>query len=411
MALPDNPVVIADIDLVAEPDNDPLATRKKGTIHKTVCEMERRQSALVSILPTAEALRPSPQSDGMTRLLTSPVAAMLALLAILFLSAEAALAQRTGMVVLLNGDRLTCDVRELERNRLRVSTDSMGSVRIDWDDVLRVSSPEPFIIELGDGRRLRGSLVDSGVDRMLMVDAAGESITLDMGEVVRIDEVMEGAITDRWDGQVSVGLNYTQANNTTAFSGAFDARRRDENFQLTVNASTFVRSQDEASDTRRFNVGLEYRRLLEERWYWAALGLLERNDELGVDLRSLAGLGYGRFLTQTNRSLWSATAGIAVTDEQRAGDSSQNDVEGYLDTRYEFFLYDTPETSLNTAVTLFPGITDSGRLRANLTFYIKRELISDLFLELRVYGSFDNRQPDEAERSDYGLVTSVGYSF
>ena len=347
----------------------------------------------------------------MTRPFPTPVAAMLALLVILFLSPQSALAQRTGTVVLLNGDRLTCDIRELERNRLRVSTDSMGSVRIDWNDVLRLSSPEPFIIELVDGSRIRGSLVDSGVDRVLMVEAAGESFPLEMSDVVRIDEVMEGAITDRWDGQVSVGVNYTQANNTRSFSGAFDARRRAERFQLSIDASAFFRSQDEASDTRRFNVGLEYRRLLEERWYWAALGLLERNDELGINLRSLAGLGYGRFLTQTNRSLWSATAGIAVTDEQRAGGSSQNDVEGYLDTRYEFFLYDTPETSLNTAVTLFPGITDSGRLRANLAFYIKRELVSDLFLELRVYGSFDNGQPDDAERSDYGLVTSLGYSF
>ncbi len=125
---------------------------------------------------------------------------MLALLAFMFLSPQPAIAQRTGTVVLLNGDPLTCDVRELERNRLRVSTDSIGSVRIDWDDVLRVSSPEAFIIELIDGRRIRGSLVDSGVDRVLKVDAAGESITLDMGEVVRIDEVMEGPITDRWDG-------------------------------------------------------------------------------------------------------------------------------------------------------------------------------------------------------------------
>ena len=262
------------------------------------------------------------------------------------------------MVVLLNGDRLTCDIRELERNRLRVSTDSMGSVRIDWNDVLQPSSPEPFIIELGDGRRIRGSLVDSGVDRVLMVEAAGESFTREMSEAVRIDEFMEGAITDRWDGQVSVTLNFTKANNAIAFSGAFDARRRDENFQLAINASTFVRLQDEASDTRRLNLGLEYRRLLEERWYWAALSLLERNDELGIDLRSLAGLEHVRFLTQTNRSLWSATVGIAVTDEQRASESTQNDVEAFLNTRYEFFLYETPETSLNTTLTLFPSITD-----------------------------------------------------
>ena len=66
---------------------------------------------------------------------------------------------------LINDDAfrlLTCDIKQLERNQLRGSTG-----RMDWDDVLRVSSSDEFIIELAEGRRVRGSLLDSGADRRL----------------------------------------------------------------------------------------------------------------------------------------------------------------------------------------------------------------------------------------------------
>jgi hypothetical protein len=38
--------------------------------------------------------------------------------------------------------------------------------------------------------------------------------------------------------------------------------------------------------------------------------------------------------------------------------------------------------------------------------------VTDLFFEISVYGSYDNRPDEEAaSHSDYGSTTSVGYSF
>lgn len=327
-------------------------------------------------------------------------------------SAQAALAAKTDVVQLVNGDRLTCEIKQLERGRLKVSTDSMGTVYLEWKDIVRLSSPAQFIFELENGRRARGTLVDSGTDGQLLVRYRERERVLEMAEVVWIDPLKDGTIANRWDGSISIGLDYAKTNNDSSFTGAFDARRRAEDFQFGISATAFLRSQDDTTDSQRATLELEYRGLLEERWYWAAVGSLERNDELGIDLRTLAGGGYGRFLRQTNRTLWSATGGAAIVNEQRAGDQdAENNVEGFFNTRYEYFTYDTPKTSLNTSLSVFPSITDSGRVRSNLDFYVRRELVEDLFLELRLYGSYDNRPPDEGEKSDYGLVTSLGYSF
>jgi putative salt-induced outer membrane protein YdiY len=234
-----------------------------------------------------------------------------------------------------------------------------------------------------------------------------------MSAVVWMDPLkLDASRIKRWDGSVSAGFDATKANSDTSLSASFDARRRAEDFQLNFNGSVYSRSQDDSEDSLRASLGGTYRGLLENRWYWAALGSLERNDELGIDLRTLGGLGYGRFLVQTGRSLWAATGGLAVVNEQRAGDqSAETNVEAILNTEYEFFTYDTPKTTLTTSLTVFPSLTDSGRVRANLEFSLNRELISDLFVGLSFYDSYDSKPPEEGTENDYGLVTSLGYTF
>lgn len=333
--------------------------------------------------------------------------------ALFALLASPVFAAKTDTVYLVNGDRLTCEIKSLERGQLKVSTDSMGTVYLEWDDVLHVSSPAQFIVERVDGRRARGTLERTEADRELRVRYRDRERVLDMQEVVRIDPLkLEGSISDRWDGSVSIGLDVAKTNNERSFSGSFDAKRRAVSDQVLFNGSVFLDSQDNVESSQRITFASEYRRLLENRWYWAALGSLERNDELGIDLRTLLGGGYGRFLKQTNQSLWSMTGALAAVNEQRAGDeSSETNLEAVLTTDYEYFIYDSPVTSLVTTFALFPSITDAGRVRSNLDFSARREVVSDLFFELSVYGSWDSRPPDAGEKTDYGIVTSVGYSF
>jgi hypothetical protein len=74
-------------------------------------------------------------------------------------------------------------------------------------------------------------------------------------------------------------------------------------------------------------------------------------------------------------------------------------------------LFDSPKTSLTTSLTLYPSLTDTGRVRADLDVALRHELVADLFFELNFYGSHDSRPPENGEKSDYGFVTGLGYSF
>ncbi len=331
--------------------------------------------------------------------------------------ASSALADKTDIVNLRNGDRVTCEIKNLERGRLKVSTDSMGTVYIEWKDILSISSPALYVIEVQDGSRLRGTLAETDAERQLLLRSGDEETATDklvpMSTVVWLDPLkLDERIVKRWDGSISAGFDTTKANNDTSLSASFDARRRAEDFLLNFSSSVYSRSQDGVDDSLRANLNGVYKGLLEDRWFWATVGSFERNDELGIDLRSLGGAGYGRFLVQTGRTLWSLTGGLALVNEQLAGDEdAQTSLEGFFNTEYEFFTYDTPKTTLTTSLTVFPSITESGRVRSSLDFALRRELIEDLFVEISVYDSYDSDPPQEGEKNDYGIVTSLGYTF
>jgi putative salt-induced outer membrane protein YdiY len=324
-----------------------------------------------------------------------------------------AFADKTDVVYLRNGDRVTCEIKRLERGRLKVSTDGMGTVYIEWKDIAQLASKEQYVVEMGSGERVDGSLAMPFDDGTILITRDGQSRRLAMSDIVWLDPLkLDEVRIKRWDGSVSAGFDTTKANNDTSISVSFDARRRAENFVLSFDGSFYSRSQDDADDSIRATFGTMYRHLLEQRWYWAALGSLERNDEQAIDLRSLAGGGYGRYLVQTGHALWSATGGMAVVNEQRAGNSdAKTDLEGILNTEFEYFTYDLPETSVVTSFTLYPSITESGRVRSELDLALRRELLDDLFLQLSLYDSYDSDPPEDGSKSDYGVVTGLSYTF
>ena len=64
----------------------------------------------------------------------------LAVTLILLCLAPAAHAARTDVVGLLNGDDVTGEIKSLEFGELRYGTDSMGTVSIEWEEVVALST-------------------------------------------------------------------------------------------------------------------------------------------------------------------------------------------------------------------------------------------------------------------------------
>ena len=148
-----------------------------------------------------------------TRLIKKPVIAA-ALAASLALAAASAHAAKTDIVVLKNGDRITGEVKSLDRGRLRYSTDSMGTIYIEWDDIETLVSNEYHRLQLTSGRRYYGTLSDAGGSETLAVPGARGMDPVPLMTVVRIVPVEE-EWQERIDLTVGAGYSYVKASDVT----------------------------------------------------------------------------------------------------------------------------------------------------------------------------------------------------
>jgi len=73
-------------------------------------------------------------------------------------ASPATAAPKTDVLVFLNGDRLTGEVKSLERGRLRFNTDATGTIAIEWDDIASLQSNQNIQVESEGGVRYLGNL-------------------------------------------------------------------------------------------------------------------------------------------------------------------------------------------------------------------------------------------------------------
>ena len=83
-------------------------------------------------------------------------------------------APKTDVVVFINGERLTGEVKGLERGILSYSTDFMGTIDIEWDKVAQLRSDQLFEIEMLDGTRAVARPAEFGETGTLLIGTAGE---------------------------------------------------------------------------------------------------------------------------------------------------------------------------------------------------------------------------------------------
>ena len=103
------------------------------------------------------------------------------------LASAAASAEKTDVVILNNGDRLTGEIVALRRGLLEFSTDTMGTVQIEWEEIARVESRALYEVDLESGARHFGSLQAAPEpDRLAVRDAKGQVASLPVPETIRI---------------------------------------------------------------------------------------------------------------------------------------------------------------------------------------------------------------------------------
>lgn len=334
------------------------------------------------------------------------------LLLIAMMTPPIAIADKTDVVVLINGDRVTGEVKSLEFGTLEYSTDSMGTVEIDWEDVVSVTSNQTLEVETSGGTKYYGNLMEPpGVSTVSV--GRGENVEdLAKNNVVRITPIeTDPRFIDRLEGNVKFGFNTDKGSSVTQSNLNASVRYRAREYLVGLTVSSTITDQPSEDTTERHSTKLNYQRFRGNRWFtdWFAEG--SKNEEQGINSRFLLGGGLGRYWVQTNENQLSLLGGLVVTQETFIGDpETPTFLEGKVALNY-LHRSVSPDSDVILKAEYYPLLEDLNqyRLESDLTF--RREFIEDLFFDLSVYYSFLSDPPPGANSDDYGVTTSLGYKF
>ncbi len=210
----------------------------------------------------------------------------------LALATDAA-AQKTDVIVLRNGDRITGEIKGLVRGKLEVSTDNLSTVLITWVEVVELRTKRMFVVELITGERTFGTLESH---RSGEVDIVGlETRTAALSTIVELHE-LRPTLLGRIDGNIQAGLYIARSNNMKQWSFGTVATYEGERWLHSLNLSSTYTSQDDVDPTERTTATIQTARLFEGRWFYSGLLQYQRDQELDLDHRGSFGGGAGRWL-------------------------------------------------------------------------------------------------------------------
>lgn len=333
------------------------------------------------------------------------------LLIVLALTAAAAAQPKTDVVTLANGDRITGEVKRLNRGRLEFSTDDAGTLYLEWDKLVNVVAIRQFEVVTHDGRRFLGSL-GPAARQSISVAAGDVTVTVAMLDVTIVRPIG----TSFWrklDGSFDAGFSYTRSSGVAQLYVNSDTVFRKPASQSRLTASlTLTERDDDPGRDDRGSLEASYLRYPWREWFIAGAGRFESNESLGLELRSQVGIATGPRLINSNRAQLSIGGGIVFNDERGVGAERVQNVEALFLLQTSFFTYDRPKTNLEIDLQYYPSLSNTGRHRVELDAGVKREFFKDLFVALNVYNSYDNRPPNPAaDRNDVGVVASIGWTY
>ena len=324
---------------------------------------------------------------------------------------DATARQKTDVVVINNGDRVTCEIKELSRGKLEINTDAMETIYIEWDHIKALQSGFYYRVGSSDGGRYFGSLeMKSDSDEFLI---KSDSLIVVL-KAVNVIEIMplETSFWQQIDGSLTGGYKYTKASDVKEiFFTSSNNYRTMRNLVHTKLDGTLTENPDKT--TRSAKAALDYTRLLRGKWSGTMSASIERNDEMDLARRFLGSIETGVTPIKGNRNILLLSAGLAVNSELATGETKTTEsMEWSFRANYSMFKYNTPERKIDVKLNVYPSITEGGRYRVDFESKLRREIIKDFFFDLTYTLNYDsNSVSGGGVKKDYGIETSIGYSY
>ena len=325
---------------------------------------------------------------------------------------------KTDVLVMKNGDRITCEVKGLDAGVLYVSIDYVdGTTSVDWSKVAKLESKQLFVVKTEDGSVYTGELntVETAANRPVQIKVlqAEQEQVLNRSQVIRLVATSD-KFWERFNGDVSFGVIYSKANESTQFTFGSSTVYVRERWNAGYSFDSNLSSNSGVNTATRNSLALTAFHLLPPKnWLYGGVGGFLQSSEQGISLQTLVGGGVGRYLLNTNRANVMVLGGGAWQNTQyeptKVPVGTEREADALIYAKASFFRFS--KTHFDGTAMVLPALSDPGRVRFNtgLTYYVK--IFGNLDWNVSFYGNWDSRPPPGFNGSDYGSSSGLSWSF
>ena len=312
-------------------------------------------------------------------------------------------AQKTDKVFLKNGDVVTGEIKSMKLAKLNFDMNGPGIISIKWEEIVRLTSDKMFQVSMQSGEVLVTKLDSSFFET--------KNIRLD--DIVEIVPIKNKFIK-RLSGDINLGFNYTKSSDILQFNFGSAITYRIPKNEINFKLNTVITKS--ASDTvasKKQDATIGGLKTLNKRYYLMSYLGWESNTQLGLDNRYLLAGGAGKIIFIDNQQRLLTGAGLSYNREQFNDSSTfKGNLEAAVLIEFKKFHYSFPKINIDAQYVLYPGLSDWGRIRMNLSINTSIEILKDFLVGLTFYDNFDNRpSTNAASQNDYGLTFTIGYKF
>jgi Protein of unknown function, DUF481 len=278
-------------------------------------------------------------------------------------------------VVLKNGDILTGTVLKKDGATLTLKSEFLGEVHMPWSAVKSLKSDQTLTVTLPEGETAVGTVQTSG--EQLQVITPGPPRSAPMEAVLTLrnpaeqrtwEHLEHPRLYESWAGFFDIGLALARGNaRTDTLTTNVNATRVTHHDKLVMTFNQIYGSAraDGVTATIASAVrgGWSYNRNLSPRLFVSTLNDYEHDGFQNLDLRFVAGLGFGVNVVKRERMNLSFTGGGDYSRENFIDHVHRNSAEVNFgdDVMYKF----AKASSVTQSFRIFPNVTDTGDYRAN----------------------------------------------
>ena len=322
------------------------------------------------------------------------------------------------VVVFANGDRMTCEIMQLQKGYLYVRlANGEGTIAVDWTKVVRIESQYHFIVTNGRGERFITNLhnvanEDSSDKFEVQVTGSSKTDFIPSIDIVALQQ-NDSEFWTNLHGSIDSGLNYTKQQNRVQYNIDSTVDYVKPLWSAGADLSSSFSGGGSAQNFR-FDLQTQVaRQLRSPRNLYMGLAGFQHNGEQELNLRTTWGGAVGHNFQMTNTSLIVGYAGADWNNEhyadQQTSGQTGNSAEAIIGTQINFFRFRTTNFLVNTQV--YPSLTDLGRVRLDLNAAVKLRLARRLYWSVSYYLNYDSRPPQNLNGTDFGSAASIGWKF